>query len=301
LYSAWKNNYTLKIINIFLLGLTLHLGVKYILPSVIISFYILFNYLLQNKIKLCNSIKNFKFLSILFAFLISFSSFFIINYLLFGNFSLFSYYTGGLKPQEFDRNLFNTVSVFFNSFLANFFGSRTGIFVWLPITIFFPLGIYRLIKVNLQSKLFAYISFLTVISYMVFYSASGSVGGASPPLRPWISVLPIVLIITELGVKYIQNTLIMIPMMCFSLYQIIGSYIYETEIDNIYLYKFNPFFERTGTIFSHIGLFFPQMNVGIPIESWDVFAIFYLIIFILLIYKKVFKIKIKVKKDKELS
>lgn len=296
LYSSWKKGYLLKIISLFLLGLTIHLKTKYIFPSIIIIFYILLNYLIQNKIKLSNSIKNYKFLFLMLVSIVSLSSFFIVNYLLFGNFSLFSFYTGGQQAQAFNRSLFTTISTFLNVFIANFFGSRAGIFIWMPITIFFPIGIIKLFKKNLQYKIFSITSILAIISYIVFYSASGSLGGASPPIRPWIAILPIILIITGLGIKSISNKLILITMMSFSLYQIIGSYIYQTDVINIYAHKFNPFFERTGTIFSHIGLLFPQMTAIKPIESWDIFAIFYLIMLILFLYKKVFKIKINLKK-----
>lgn len=296
-----KKNFILKFLGLIALGLSIHLKTKYILPSLFISTYILLTYLLQNKKETHTRSKWVKLLLLIVSSFLSVGSYFVINYILFGNFSLFSYYSGGKTITNLSAGFFKLIVKFLNTFLANFFGSRSGILVWLPITMFFPAGVYRLFKSATKQKLFALFSLLAVVSYIVFYSFSGSIGGASPPIRPWVAVLPIVLLISTISLNYLKNKILLFAMLSISFYQILGSYVYDTTVINIYSHKFNPFFEKTGTFFSHIGLLFPQMTGGRPIEAWDVFCIIYWLLIVLITYKSVFNIKFQLKKHQKVN
>lgn len=285
--SFFNKSFFLKIFSLLALGALLLLKTKYIFPVLISIIFILLSYI--KNLNRHPFYKDSKFYVLVIVSMISISLYFFESYLLYGSTSLFSKYTGG-RELSINLDLYSLLSTFSLTFLANFFHSRAGIFIWIPITIFAPIGLYHLfISKYKEQKHFAVYSFLNIAFYMAFYSLSGSIGGDSPPLRPWITVIPLVVILSTIAVQYLRLKSLLIIFLVPSLYQVLGSYLLKTTVVNIYDYRYNPFFLKSGTIFSHVGLFLPQLTAQRGISIDDIIMILILILIIALIYRFFYK------------
>lgn len=285
--ASLKKSTLLKVLSLIVLGLLIFFKTKYLTAAFFTAVFVLTSYYLEERdkgIALKKIAKNIVLLAM--TYLISITIYFLVNYLLFGEISIFSYYTGGGIPGSVtDSDISSIIEKFSLTLLANIFDSRSGILVWLPVVIYFPLGLLSLFnKQQLQTRIFSIFALASITSYILFYSLSGSLGGASPPIRPWIAVLPLILIITAMSKDFIKRKLIVFVLAVISAYQIIGSYIYETTIVNVYSHEINPFFVKTGSVFFNIGHYLPSVRGNLGISLIDLVAVLFVLCVFFIIY-----------------
>lgn len=256
------------------LGLAVLLNGKYLGPALVLGVMVaLLSSWLAGK-PLPTWVRQARVVGLLSVLILTILINFGFNWILYGEFGLFTYYSGGRGLDPYQLSLSKLDNYLISAF-AQFFDSRAGLLVWLPAAIISLVGFLNgVVQPNRRLRVVNWALMLAVLSYQGLYFLSGSLGGEAPPLRPWVAVLPLLAVLASQAWASWRWQPLLILWLWPSLYLILGAIKYDAAVITVYTYWVNTLFYRIQPdSFNNFGLYLPLLTDETQLTPHTILAI----------------------------